>query len=51
MHVRASWAVGGAFVAMTRRAEAGKLNLEPSIKWIAARRAGAARHTTGRADA
>ena len=39
--------VGGAFVAMTRRAEAGTLNLEPSINWIAARRAGAAPHTTG----
>ena len=43
--------VGGAFVAMTRRAEAGKLNLEPSINWIAARRAGAAKPTTGRANA
>ena len=43
--------VGGAFVAMTRRAEAGKLNLEPSINWIAARRAGAATHTTGHAEA
>ena len=32
--------VGGAFVAMTRRAEAGTLNLEPSVAWIAARRAG-----------
>ena len=39
--------VGGAFVAMTRRAEAGRLNLEPSIRWIVARRAGAAAHTTG----
>ena len=43
--------VGGAFVAMTRRAEAGTLNLEPSINWIAARRAGTAIHTTGGADA
>ena len=32
--------VGGAFVAMTRRAEAGDLHLEPSIQWITARRAG-----------
>ena len=32
--------VGGAFVAMTRRAEAGDLHLEPSIQWIAARKAG-----------
>ena len=32
--------VGGAFVAMTRRAETGTLHLEPSIRWIAARRAG-----------
>ena len=32
--------VGGAFVAMTRRAETGSLHLEPSIRWIAARRAG-----------
>jgi len=39
--------VGGAFVAMTRRAEVGTLNLEPSINWIAARRAGAAPRTTG----
>lgn len=34
--------VGGAFVAMTRRADAGNLNLEPSIRWIIAR-SGAAR--------
>jgi len=33
--------VGGAFVAMTRRAETGSLHLEPSIRWIGARRAGA----------
>ena len=32
--------VGGAFVAMTRRAKVGGLNLAPSIQWIAARRAG-----------
>jgi len=32
--------VGGAFVAMTRRAQAGELHLEPSIQWITARRAG-----------
>jgi len=48
--------VGGAFVAMTRRAEAGTLNLEPSINWIAARRRasrgdGAAPHRRGLASA
>lgn len=43
--------VGGAFVAMTRRAEAGELNLEPSIRWIAARRAGVVPRPAGQADA
>ena len=33
--------VGGAFVAMTRRDAKGELDLAPSIRWIAARRAGA----------
>ena len=33
--------VGGAFVAMTRRFAAGTLNLDPSVRWIAARRKGA----------
>ena len=32
--------IGGAFVAMTRRAAVGDLHLEPSIQWIAARKAG-----------
>ena len=35
--------VGGAFVAMTRRDATGELHLEPSIRWIAARKAGAGR--------
>lgn len=43
--------VGGAFVAMTRRAETGTLHLEPSIRWIAARRAGVEPRTIDHADA
>ena len=39
--------VGGAFVGMTRRAENGDLNLDPSIRWITARQAKA---QTGGAD-
>lgn len=42
--------VGGAFVAMTRRAEAGTLHLEPSIRWITARRAGVEPRAGGHAD-
>ena len=43
--------VGGAFVAMTRRARAGDLHLEPSIQWIAARRAGVKPRAEDYADA